>query len=341
MAEPFPSGFDSVDALEDYMTAPDQALIDDLAAVDGDIIILGVGGKMGPTLARMAKRAAPGKNVIGVARFSEADLEEKLNSWDIETIRCDLLNRDDVATLPKSENVVFMAGRKFGSSGSPNLTWAMNVHVPAIVAEAYRDSRIVAFSTGNVYPMVDVDGPHVTEQVEPGALGEYAQSCLGRERMFEFFSEKYGTPGLSIRLNYAIDMRYGVLWDIGAKVFAGETINLTAGHANVIWQGEANSRILRCLRHCTTPASPINITGPALAVRDVAAAFGDIFGKDPAFEGTEDTRGWLVDASYSDELLGPLQVPVDVMIGWLADWISNGRENLNKPTAFDSRDGSF
>jgi len=337
----FPSGFDDVEALEDYMTAPDQALIDDLTALDGDIIVLGVGGKMGPTLARIAKRAAPDKNVIGVARFSEADLEEKLNGWDIETIRCDLLNRDDVESLPKCKNVVFMAGRKFGSSGSPNLTWAMNVHVPAIVAEAYRDSRIVAFSTGNVYPMVDVDGPHVTEQTEPGAIGEYAQSCLGRERMFEYFSDKYGTTGRSIRLNYAIDMRYGVLWDIGAKVFAGDTIDLTAGHANVIWQGEANSRILRCLRHCTAPVSPINITGPALAVRDVAAAFGKLFGKDPVFAGAEDTKGWLVDASYSDEILGPLQIPVDVMIGWLADWISNGRENLNKPTAFDSRDGSF
>jgi len=344
LPDSFPDSFDSFDSietLEDFMTTPDDALIADMAAINGDIIVLGVGGKMGPTLARMAKRAAPDKNVIGVARFSEPGLEEKLNAWDIETIKCDLLNSDDVATLPESPNVVFMAGRKFGSSGSPDLTWAMNVHVPAIVAEAYRDSRIVAFSTGNVYPMVDVDGPHVTEQTVPGAIGEYAQSCLGRERMFEFFSAKYGTPGRTIRLNYAIDMRYGVLWDIGTKVFAGEAINLTAGHANVIWQGEANSRILRCLNHCTMPTGPINITGPALAVRDVAASFGKLYGKDPVFTGTEDTKGWLVDASYSDTLLGPLQVPVDVMIGWQADWIANGRENLNKPTAFDSRDGSF
>lgn len=340
-ADQFPSGFDDVEALEDYMTTPDDALVADLAALDGDIIVLGVGGKMGPTLARMAKRAAPDKNVIGVARFSEPGLEEKLAAWDIEPIKCDLLNADDVAALPKCRNVVFMAGRKFGSSGSPDLTWAMNVHVPAIAAEAYRDSRIVAFSTGNVYPMVNVDGPYVTEQTVPGAIGEYAQSCLGRERMFEYFSSKYGTPGRAIRLNYAIDMRYGVLWDIGSKVFAGETVDLTAGHANVIWQGEANSRILRCLGHCTTPTSPINITGPVVAVRDVATAFGKLMGKSPVFSGTEDTKGWLVDASYSDTLLGPLQVPVDVMIGWLADWISNGRENLNKPTAFDSRDGSF
>jgi nucleoside-diphosphate-sugar epimerase len=325
----FPEAFDGVEALEDYMTAPDDALVADLATIDGDIIVLGVGGKMGPTLARMAKRAAPDKNVIGVARFSEAGLEEKLNGWGIETITCDLLDRDDVSALPECANVVFMAGRKFGSSGSPDLTWAMNVHVPAIVAEAYRNSRIVAFSSGNVYPMTHVDGPYATEQTVPGAIGEYAQSCLGRERMFEFFSGKYGTPGRTIRLNYAIDMRYGVLWDIGIKVFSGDTINLTAG------------RILRCLRHCTSPASPLNISGPALAVRDVATAFGKLFGKLPIFGGTEDKRGWLVDASYSDELLGPLKVPVDVMTGWLADWIVHGRENLNKPTAFDSRDGSF
>lgn len=339
--EALPDAFGSVEELEDYMTTPDDALIADLAEVEGDIIVLGVGGKMGPTLARMAKRAAPEKSVIGVARFSESGLEEKLRGWDIEAVKCDLLDRNAVDALPKCANVIFMAGRKFGSTGSPNLTWAMNVHVPSIVAEAYRDSRIVSFSTGNVYPMVDVEGPHVTEQTEPGAMGEYAQSCLGRERMFEFFSEKYGTAGRSIRLNYAIDMRYGVLWDIGTKVFSGDAINLTAGHANVIWQGEANSRILRCLRHCTTPVTPINITGPVLSVRDVAARFGEIYGKDPDFEGQEDSKGWLVDASLSDEMFGPQQVPVDAMIRWLADWIANDRESLNKPTAFDSRDGSF
>ena len=341
MTTDFPSGFDSVDALEDFMTAPDDGLIADLAAVDGDIIVLGVGGKMGPTLARMAKRAAPDKRVIGVARFSEAGLEAKLNSWDVETITCDLLDRDAVERLPKCDNVIFMAGRKFGTAGALDLTWAMNVHVPAIVAEVYRESRIVAFSTGNVYPMVDVAGPHVTEQTSPGAIGEYAQSCLGRERMFEHFTGKHGNAGLNIRLNYAIDMRYGVLWDIGTKVFEGLTIDLTAGHANVIWQGEANSRIIRCLRHCTSPATPINITGPVIEVRDVANAFGAHFGKTPVFAGTEDSTGWLSDASYSDTLFGPLTVPVETMIAWQADWIAAGRENLNKPTAFDSRDGSF
>ena len=341
MTTELPAGFDSIDALEEFMTTPDEDLVADLAALDGDIIVLGVGGKMGPTLARMAKRAAPDKRVIGVARFSEAGLQQKLQNWDIETIACDLLDREAVEKLPRCDNVIFMAGRKFGTAGALDLTWAMNVHVPAIVADVYRDSRIVAFSTGNVYPMVNVTGPAPTEQTPAGAIGEYAQSCLGRERMFEYFSGKHGNAALNIRLNYAIDMRYGVLWDIGTKVFEGQPVDLTAGHANVIWQGEANSRIIRCLRHCTSPATPINITGPAIEVRDVATAFGKHFGKTPELVGTEDARGWLSDPSYSDTLLGPLKVPVDTMIAWQADWIAAGRESLNKPTAFDSRDGSF
>ena len=336
-----PTSFENVDALEEFMTRPDDALIRDLATVDGDIVVLGVGGKMGPTLARLAKRAAPEKRVYGVARFSETGLEDKLRECDVEPIRCDLLDRAAVAGLPDCANVVFMAGRKFGTSGSLELTWAMNVHVPSIVAERYRAAQIVAFSSGNIYPMVDVGGPGANEETPAGARGEYAQSCLGRERMFEFFSGRFGTPGRNIRLNYAIDMRYGVLWDIGMKVFTGDAIDLTAGHANVIWQGEANSRILRCLAHCTTPTSPINISGPALRVRDVASAFGDRFGKPPEFTGSEASTAWLVDTSLSDRLLGPLEVSADTMIGWLADWIARGGENLNKPTAFDSRDGAF
>lgn len=340
-SDQLPERFADEDALEDFMTLPDDALIRDLTALDGDIIVLGVGGKMGPTLARMAKRAAPEKTVYGVARFSEGGLEEKLRSWDIEPIKCDLLDRAAVEALPKCANVVYMAGRKFGTSGNLELTWAMNVHVPAIVAETYRDSRIIAFSSGNIYPMVDVDGPGADETTPAGAQGEYAQSCLGRERMFEYFSAKHGTPGRTIRLNYAIDMRYGVLWDVGSKVFAGEAVDLTAGHANVIWQGEANSRILRCLAHCTAPTSPINISGPALRVRDVATAFGRHFDKTPAFVGTEAETGWLVNTALSDTLLGPLEITSDTMIAWLADWIGRGGKNLNKPTGFDSRDGKF
>ena len=200
-ADLVPDRFDDVDALEEFMTRPEAALVSDLGAVDGDIIVLGVGGKMGPTLARLAKRAAPEKRVVGVARFSEAGLEEKLNSWNIETIACDLLDREAVDRLPKLANVIFMAGRKFGTSGRLDLTWAMNVHVPAIVAEAFRKSRIVAFSTGNVYPFVDVAGGGASETTPAEPIGEYAQSCLGRERMFEYFSTNHGTPGRLFRLS--------------------------------------------------------------------------------------------------------------------------------------------
>lgn len=337
-----PDRFENEAHLEDIMSAPPPELAEDLEKIDGDIIVLGVGGKMGPTLARMAKRAAPGKRVVGVARFSEAGLEEKLQGWGVETIACDLLDRDAVEALPKPANVVFMAGRKFGTSGNLELTWAMNVHVPAIVAEAFRDSRIVAFSTGNVYPMVDVMGGGATEETPAAAIGEYAQSCLGRERLFEYFSRKYGTPGRIIRLNYAIDMRYGVLYDIAGKVFEGEEIDLTAGHVNVIWQGDANSLILRTLRHCTKPTSPLNITGPELiSVRALALAFGERFGKEPQFTGSPAPEAWLSDVSEMTRFVGRPNISLKQLIDWTADWVARGGKSLGKPTAYESRDGSF
>lgn len=338
-----PEGFRDETELEDFMTQPNDLLRVDLGKAPGDIMVLGVGGKMGPTLARLAKRADPARRVIGVARFSEAGLREKLQAWDIECIEADLLERASIEKLPRAANIVFMAGRKFGSSGAEHLTWAMNAHVPAMVAEVFAKSRIVAFSTGCVYPYVDVEKGGATEDVPavppPGA---YANSCVAREAMFEHFSRKYETPGRIIRLNYAIDMRYGVLHDVATKVFAGRAIDLTAGHVNVIWQGDANTNILRILGHCTTPTTPINISGPeTISIRWLAGEFGKIFGKEPQFTGKEAGDGWLVNTSKARKLLGEPTVPLERMIRWTADWISRGERSLGKETHYDTRDGSF
>ncbi len=338
-----PESFRDEAELEDFMTQPSDPLRADLAKAPGDILVLGVGGKMGPTLARLAKRADPSRRVIGVARFSEEGLHKKLRSWDIECIEADLLDRASIEKLPKSPNVVFMAGRKFGSSGAEHLTWAMNAHVPAMVAEAFKASRIVAFSTGCVYPYVDVEKGGATEEMPavppPGA---YANSCVAREAMFEHFSRKFNTPGRIIRLNYAIDMRYGVLHDVGSKVFEQRAIDLTAGHVNVIWQGDANAMILRMLAHCTTPTSPINISGPGtISIRWLAAEFGKRFGREPKFTAKEAPDGWLVNTEKARRLLGEPPVPLARMIDWTADWISRGERSLGKETHYDTRDGSF
>jgi hypothetical protein len=342
-AEPrLPRGFADADALEDFMTAPSPALRADLARAPGTIVVLGVGGKMGPTLARLAKRADPARRVIGVARFTEPGLRERLTAQGIECVAADLLDDVAIDALPDAPNVVFMAGRKFGSSGDMPLTWAMNALVPAHVARRYAGSRIVAFSTGCVYPFVAVDGPGAGEDVAVDPPGEYAWSCVGRERAFEHFSQRFGTPGRLIRLNYAIDLRYGVLHDIAQKVLAGEPVDVSMSRCNVIWQGEANAAALRLLAHCTTPTSPLNVSGATFPrVKDVAHAFGERFGRAVRTTGTEGSTAWLTDTRRAQALLGPPAIGVDTMIDWTADWLLHGGASLGKPTHFESRDGRY
>jgi nucleoside-diphosphate-sugar epimerase len=337
-----PDRFDDVGQLEEVMSRPSDALVADLRGVPGDIMVLGVGGKMGPTLARMAKRAAPDRRVVGVARFSQAGLRDELTAHGVECIEADLLSRDALAALPDAANIVFMAGRKFGSTGSEWLTWAMNAHVPALVAERFTKSRIVAFSTACVYPFVSTAGGGATEAMPPTApAGEYANSCVARERMFEHFSHEHRTPGRLLRLSYAIDMRYGVLHDVAQKVLHRQAIDLAMGHANVIWQGEANDWALRSLAHCETPTAPLNLSGPKISIRSVAQALGQRLGIEPVLRGQEAQTAWLVDCSKAFALFGPPQVTLDRMLDWTADWVQRGGASLGKPTQYEARDGKY
>jgi nucleoside-diphosphate-sugar epimerase len=341
-----PDKISTDEQLDQVMSLGSSDLIRLMKKISGDIIILGCAGKIGVQLAMAAAKAiaeAGGRNrVIGVSRFSDETAPKKLESFGIETIKCDLLNRDLVAKLPKIPNVIFMAGKKFGTSGSEDLTWAMNTVVPANVAYHFKESRIVAFSTGNVYDLVPVCGAMPSEEDPTNPRGEYAQSALGRERVFEYFSNLNKTPVCIIRLNYAIDLRYGVLRDIGTKVYTDQPIDLSTGFVNVIWQGDVINQSILCLAHCRSPANIVNMTGPETAsVRYIAGQFARIFDKDVIFINEESPTALLNNASKAAKLFGYPGVPLLRMIEWIAHWIELGGASLDKPTHFEVRDGNF
>lgn len=338
----FPEYFRDTAHLEDFMSTPTRELVEDLTHVAGDIMILGVAGKMGITLARLVKRAAPEKRVIGVSRFSDEDSQAQLESWGVETIRCDLLDRAAVQTLPQVPNIIYMAGLKFDFRGREDFLWAMNTLAPAIVAETFPGARIVALSTIHVYPWSNPLQGGVSEQTPPLARpGEYANSVVGRERTFEYFSKLHQTPGRNVRFVYAVDMRYGVLQEIAQWVLDGKTIPLETGTVNILWQGDAINQFARLLRYTDTPTSPINIGGPELvSVRKIATQFGNIFGLEPRFSGTE-SDCLAVNCDQAAELLGNPNVPINTMVKWVAEWTKSGKPILGKPSKFEVRTGVF
>lgn len=336
----------SADALEDLLSEPTPGAIDAMARAAGDLVLLGAAGKMGPTLARMAQRAVDAagvsRRVIAVSRFSTAGARDRLEQHGVHTIACDLLDRSAVAALPDAADVIFMAGMKFGATGQPALTWAHNCLVPAAICERYRDSRIAAFSTGNVYGLVRAGIGGSSESDEPAPAGEYAMSCLGRERLFEYYSRRAGTRVVLLRLNYACELRYGVLADVARLVAAGEPVDLTMGYLNAIWQGDANAMAICALEHATSPPLVLNLAGPEeLNVRTLATTFGQRFGRPATFTGHEAPDALLSNGRRAVDLLGPPRVTVDRMIDWIADWVLAGGEALGKPTRFEVRDGRF
>jgi nucleoside-diphosphate-sugar epimerase len=332
--------------LEDLLSDPSRADIDCMGRLSGDVLIVGAAGKMGPSLARRVHRAAgrtgSRNRVLAASRFSTAAVREGLEADGIRTVACDLLDPVQIAALPRVENVLFLAGRKFGTLDRTDVTWATNTLVPARVAEHFAQSRVVVFSTGNVYPLVPAGGPGAREDDPPAPVGEYAQSCLGRERVVEFVSRERNLRALIYRLNYAVDLRYGTLVDIARKVFASETVDLTMGFFNAIWQGDANSYALRSLELCASPPAVLNVTGAErISVRETAEWFGSTFGRPPRFVNTEGPVALLSDSSRCRALLGEPGVPLAVLRQWVAHWVRAGGPSLGKPTHFEVTDGRY
>lgn len=334
------------DQLEEYLSRPTPETVEVFRKLEGDIIFLGIAGKIGPSLARMAKRACDEagvvKRIIGVSRFSNIEEKELIESFSIETIQGDLLDNEFITGLPKIKNVFFLTGMKFGSLENLSMTWAVNAYVPAMVAEHYKESRIVAFSTGCVYPLVPIKSGGSLETDTPEPVGEYAQSCLGRERMFEFGSKKYKTPVALIRLNYAVELRYGVLVDIAQKVKNNLPVDLSMGYFNAIWQGDANNYVLRSLLQTESPAKILNITGvETISVREVAQKFGKLFGTQVNFVGKEADTALLSNSNHVFDLYGKPTVTTDEIIKWTVDWLKEEKKLLGKPTHFEVRDGKY
>jgi len=332
--------------LEDLLAQPSDEDIAAVARLEPDILILGAGGKMGPSLARRVQRAAAragtGSRVVAVSRFSSSDARALLEADGVPTLACDFLSGPAITGLPRFPNVLYLAGRKFGTADRNDLTWATNTIVPARVAEHFIDSRVVVFSTGNVYPLVPVSGPAPTEADAPAPVGEYAQSCLGRERVVEYVSREQGLRALMFRLNYAVDLRYGTLVDIARKVFMAEPIDLSVGYFNAIWQGDANSYALRSLELCASPPAVLNVTGAErISTRESAEWFGSVFGRPPRFAGEEGPVALLSDSTLCRTRLGEPQVPLSQLSQWVAHWVAAGGSTLNKPTHFEVTDGRF
>ncbi|MFB3894084.1 MAG: NAD-dependent epimerase/dehydratase family protein [Phycisphaerae bacterium] len=344
--EVLPEFIETEDQLDELLSRPPAAVVDLFRKLDGDLAIVGGGGKIGPSLAQMACRAraeaGTKQKITVIDRFPDAAVRPAIERFGAQTVSCDLLDDKAVASLPDAPNIVYMAGMKFGTSGRPELTWAVNGLIPAYVARRYKDSRIVAFSTGCVYALVDAKsaGSVETDALEPP--GEYANSCVARERMFQYFSAAFGTPIVLMRLNYAVELRYGVLVDIASHIVEGQPVDLTMGHVNVIWQGDVNAATLRLLEMASAPPLALNVTGQQkLCVRELATRLGEMMGRKVKFTGKEAPTALLSDASASFRLLGKPAMPIEPVLKWVAHWIGRGGKTLGKPTHFQTRDGKY
>ena len=329
-------------SLEKMLSIPSESAIEAMAALHGNIVVLGAGGKMGPTLAMMLRKAAPHKNIYAVSRFSDNDVQTKLEQAGITTVAEDLLDETQYWKLPKVENVFYLAGMKFGADADLPLTWAQNAYIPALVAKHYKHARIVVFSTGNVYPFVDINSGRPTEDTAPDPVGEYAQSCLGRERLFQYFSQVNGTPLTIVRLNYANEPRYGIIVDLTLKILNDEPIDLTMPAVNLIWQRDANEYIIRSITLAQSPPTILNVAGPeTISIRSLAGQIGNLLGKEPQFLSQEAPSALLSDASRCIDLFGSPHTTLDQMVAMIVEWVSSGRRVLNKPTKYEIRDGKF